>query len=367
MCAPAAGAHERVLAACAFRRPDRIPRIDNFWEVPEGWAERLGEPLEQISDVAIWCPNEGILPTRARRIEEKGGWVYEVDAWGRTVRRRAGAYFSETLEVALPPGADPDALTFDRPDLDLRFALYPPDPQRGAYTAQAATAAALREAKAQHCVFGKTGGPYLRSTYVRGETQFLIDIAADPSLARAIADKVGHLLTAVGVQEIHRWALQETGIWIFDDMAYNNGPMVSPGAFEEIFLPAYRRMIKAYKEAGARYVFFHSDGDVRLLLPMLVDAGIDGLNPLEPRAHMDIVALRRQYPNLILAGGMDNSDTLLRGPAERVRAEARAIIDLGRDGGVIIGTHSISPEIPFELFYAYHETCRTYGVFAGDA
>ena len=64
---------------------------------------------------------------------------------------------------------------------------------------------------------------------------------------------------------------------------------------------------------------------------------------------------------------MDNSDTLLYGPADRVRAEARAIIDLGRDGGVIIGTHSISPEIPFELYCAYHETCRTYGVFGGCA
>ena len=357
---------ERVLAACAFQRPDRIPRIDNFWEVPEGWEERLGEPLERVSDVVIVCPNEGVLPTRARRLEEKNGWIYEVDAWGRTVRRRTDAYFSETLEVVLPLGVDPDAVAFDPPDLDMRFVLGEPAPERGLGPAQAATAAALSEAKRQHCVFGKTGGPYLRSTYVRGETQFLIDIAADPGLARAIADKVGDALTAVGVQEIRRWSLQETGIWIFDDMAYNNGPMVSPGAFERIFLPAYRRMIRAYKEAGARYVFFHSDGDVRLILPMLVDAGIDGLNPLEPRAHMDIVALRRQYPNLILAGGMDNSGTLLHGPAGRVRAEARAIIDLGRDGGVIVGTHSISPEIPFELFSAYHETCRTYGVFSND-
>ena len=365
-------AQERVLAACAFRRPDRIPRIDNFWETPAGWEERLGEPLERVSDVAIWCPHEGVLVTRARRLEEKGGWIYEVDEWGRTVRRRRDAYFSETLEVALPPGADPDALAFDPPDLDTRFAVpsewaCSPAPERGLDTALAATAAALREAKGRHCVFGKTGGPYLRSTYVRGETQFLIDIAADPGLARAIADKVGDSLTAVGVQEIDRWALQETGMWIFDDMAYNNGPMISPGAFERVFLPAYRRMIRAYKEAGARYVFFHSDGDVRLILPMLVDAGIDGLNPLEPRAHMDLAALRRQYPHLILAGGMDNSGTLLRGPAERVRAEARAIIDLGRDGGVIIGTHSISPEIPFELYRAYHETCRTYGVLNGDA
>ena len=221
----------------------------------------------------------------------------------------------------------------------------------------------LRAAKQEYCVFGKTGGPFLRSSFVRGGTQFLLDIAGDPGLAKAIVDKVGRHLTAVGVEEIRRWSLQETGIWIYDDMGSNHGPMFSPASFERILLPAYRRMITAYKRAGARYVFLHSDGDIRPVLDMLLDAGIDGLHPLERRAHMDIVRLRDQYPRLILAGGMDNTHTLLYGPVERIRAEAREIIDLGRDGGVIIGTHSISPEIPVEHFVAYHETCATYGDF----
>jgi hypothetical protein len=212
-------------------------------------------------------------------------------------------------------------------------------------------------------VFGKTGGPYLRSTFVRGEEQFLVDIAADTGLARAIADKVGDHLTAVGVEEIRRWSLQETGIWIYDDMAYNRGPMFSPASFERILLPAYRRMIGAYRQAGAKYVFLHSDGDIRPLLDMLVDAGIDGLNPLERRASMHPAEIRKRYPHLILAGGMCNSDTLINGPVEKVRAEAGEIIDLGRDGGVIIGTHSLSPEVPIENFIAYHDMCRTYGKF----
>jgi uroporphyrinogen-III decarboxylase len=178
-----------------------------------------------------------------------------------------------------------------------------------------------------------------------------------------IADKVGDHLTAVGVQQIRRWSLQETGIWIYDDMAYNDGPMFSPAAFERIFLPAYRRMVGAYKAAGVRYVFLHSDGDVRSLLDMLVDAGIDGLHPLERRAGMDVSAIRRRYPRLILAGGMCNTDTLIHGPIARIEAEAREIIDLGHDGGVVVGTHSVSPEIPVAHFCAYHETCLRYGAF----
>ena len=345
---------ERVLAACQFRAPDRIPRFDSFWEYPDAWRQGLGPP-EGLSDIAIWVPDEGTFPTRARILREEGGWHYRVDSWGRTRRSREGAYFYETLAVPLPEGTDPDAITFDAPDLDQRFL-------RGEATLDD-TALSLRQAKESQCVFGKTGGPYLRSTFVRGEQQFLVDIAGDPVLAKAIADKVGDHLAAVGVEEIKRWGLKDTGIWIYDDMAGNRGPMFSPAQFERIFLPVYRRMIAAYKDAGARYVFLHSDGDVRLLLDLLLDAGIDGLNPLERRANMDITRIRTQYPKLALAGGMCNTDTLMNGPISKIVAEAREIINLGRYGGLIIGTHSISPEIPLEHFVAYHDTCLQYGVF----
>ena len=137
--------------------------------------------------------------------------------------------------------------------------------------------------------------------------------------------------------------------------------MFSPRAFETVLLPAYRRMIAAYRGAGARYVLLHSDGDIRPLLDMLVDAGIDGLNPLERRAGMAIEEIRKLFPRLILVGGMCNTDTLVNGPARRVREEALRIVEMGRDGGVIIGTHSVSPEIPLEHFAAYREVCETHG------
>lgn len=353
--APAMSSRERVLAAFAFQRPDRIPCFDGFWDFPAAWRAVLGDP-QDLSDIAIWYPNEATFPSRARRLKEEGGYRYEVDQWGRVVRHPPGAYFVETLEVPLPEGCDLAKVIFDSPELNHRYLMNQPDAK--------ALARQLAAAKARHCVFGKTGGPFLRSVFVRGEAQFLMDMAADPPLARAIADKVADHLMAVGLQAMRRWNLQETGIWIYDDMAYNRGPMFSPAQFEQILLPAYRRMIRAYKNAGARYVVLHSDGDIRPLLDMLVEAGIDGLNPLEQRAGMDMAEIRRRYPRLVLIGGMDNTDTLINGPIERICAEARTIIDLGREGGVIIGAHSISPEVPLDHFVKYRETCLTYGNYS---
>ncbi len=353
---------ERVLTACAFQPPDRIPRFDSFWELPESWRKRLGD-REDLSDISIWYPDETPFPTRARHLKEEDGYIYEVDGWGRTVRRRTDAFFVDTLEVPVPEATDPDLVRFDPPELDRRYLTGRADPSV-TFENAAEAEQSLATDKRRHCVFGKTGGPYLRSTYVRGEAQFLMDMAADPPLARALADKMADHLTAVGTEQIRRWQLQNTGIWIYDDMAYNRGPMFGPAQFEKVLLPAYQRMIKAYKDAGAKYVFLHSDGDVRPILDMLVDAGIEGLNPLERRAGMDIGELRRRYPRLVLTGGMCNTHTLIKGSKQEIEAEAREIIDLGRDGGIVIGSHSVSPEIPLENFLMYHNVCVTYGNFA---
>ena len=348
---------ERVLTAFMFNQPDRIPRFDNFWEFPEEWARRLG-PREEWSDIAIWVPNEGAFPTRARALKEEDGWKYSVDGWGRSIRERSGTYFVESLEVPIPDGVDPETVQFDPPHLDERYLK--------ADTAEQ-TLAALQLDKARYCVFGKTGGPYLRTTFVRGEEQFLMDIAGDPPLARVLVDKMADHLIGIAREQIQRWSLYDTGVWIYDDMAYNVGPMFNPKSFENVFLPAYRRMVRECKSAGAKYVVLHSDGNIMPILDMLVDAGIDGLNPLEKRAGMDPVAIRNCYPYLILIGGMCNTDTLLNGPTDRIEKETRKLIDLGRNGGFVIGTHSISPEIPLEHFETYDRICRTYGIFGNSS
>lgn len=101
---------ERVLAACAFTPPDRIPRMDGFFEeMPESWTRALGRD-PKLADISVWCPDEGTFPTRARHIRREAGWIHEVDAWGRTIRRKEGAYFAEMVHAPLAEGMDIDAV-----------------------------------------------------------------------------------------------------------------------------------------------------------------------------------------------------------------------------------------------------------------
>lgn len=353
-------AQQRVLRACRFEQPDRVPRFESFRRYPESWRQQLGG-RDGLTDVAIWYPDETPFSSRSQRLKEESGYIYEIDSWGRTLRRATEAHFVETLQNAIGGHSDLEKMEFDPPDFSSRYLTGKSAPAI-TFSSQGEMEQSLRVDKRKHCVFGRTGGPFACSTYLRGESEFLNDIVADPSFAQAIAEKITDHLIGIGRQELCRWDLYETGIWIYDDMADNNGPMLSPTSFEQVFLPSYRRMISAFKSAGASYVFLHSNGDIRGLLDMLIDAGIDGLHPLERLANMDMASIRHQYPKLILVGGMCSARTLVRGTAAEIEAEASEIIDLGRNGGVILGTDSVNPEIPLKNFLIYHECCLRHDI-----
>lgn len=337
---------ERTLAALRFEQPDRCPTFDNFWPEWSGPVRgRYAIPEDtsveehyQVNMMMLY-PEEGPYATRARTVSESDGETIVITPWGVTTRAVEGAYFTEDLDVPIKTPADLDKNPFDPPELESRYenmldpARYQPD---------------------KFCYFVKTGGPYLRNAFIRGTENWLMDIAGDEGFAKELAMRMGRFLTQIGLESLSRWGQYDTGVWIFDDMAYNHGPMFSPDAFERILLPAYAHMVKSWKEAGASFVLLHSDGNIESLIPMLIEAGIDAFNPVEPRSGMDLVRLHKEYgERAAFIGGMCNSVVLPNGPEEAIRSQARGIVEAGRDGGVIIGAHSIGPDIPIEHYEAY--------------
>ncbi len=151
--------------------------------------------------------------------------------------------------------------------------------------------------------------------------------------------------------------------FIGDDIAYKGRLMFSPKFLRETFLPCLKRMMRPLKEAGIR-VIYHSDGDLTEILDDLVEAGIDGLNPIEPAAGMDIGRLKRRYGGrLILVGNVDCSQVLPLGSVEDVRRAVRACVRAASPGGGhFIGSSSeVTPSTPVENVLAFYEACREYG------
>jgi uroporphyrinogen decarboxylase len=141
---------------------------------------------------------------------------------------------------------------------------------------------------------------------------------------------------------------------LWEDMAYKGGSLISPTHVRRYLLPGYRRIVDLVRSRGIDIVFVDSDGNIEELIPIWLEAGINGVWPLEVAAGMDPVALRREYgTDLLLVGGIDKR-ALSQG-REQVHAEVmRKVPELIAPGGYIPTVdHSVPPDVPFDN-YAYY-------------
>lgn len=148
-----------------------------------------------------------------------------------------------------------------------------------------------------------------------------------------------------------------------DDIAYKNGLLFSPAFLRRTFIPMLKRCIEPLHRAGIK-VIFHSDGNLWQILDDLLEAGIDGLNPLEPIAGMELEPLKRRYGHrLILVGGIDCSQLLPLGTPEQIRGAVQHAVQVAAPGGgFFIGSSSeVNPATPLENVLAFYEACRGYG------
>ncbi len=343
---------ERVLAALEGRPVDRLPHDTPFlasftaaWHAQTGHGPEVDIERHYGIDIGIPTADETPFPSRAEVLESGPAGVVRRDGWGRTIRERPGAYFYEVVANAGTSADEILAAEFEDPAADRRYESY------------------LHQV--EHCRrhqlagFAKIGGPYLRTTFWRGEVEYLTDIAADPRLARELADKMADHLLAIALESLRRGGdTKDVGMSMWDDIAYNSGPFFSRPAFERIFMPGYARIVAGCKAAGARYFFFHSDGNINPLLPCLAEIGVDIINPIEPRAGMDVLALSEEYHGrLAFIGGLDNSGVMCFGTPDDVRAHVAPVARAARDrGGLICGMHSVEGDVPLANYEAYWET-----------
>ena len=350
------GSARIVEQALSFQRPEHLPVYDSgFWEeFADNWraARGLG-PDHQLTDAFrqdLFVARAGEQPffSRIGELRREGDWIYSHDGWGRTVRTRPGAQFSQTVDRLLKKPGDLDGIEFDRPDLDERYTQFSADVER--------------EISLGKAVFAKIGGLFIRTSFFRGETEYLIDLAADESFARALTERMAEHLLAIGLESLRRAKGRDVGVFIFDDMCSVNAPMFSPRIFERIFVPIYQRMVSTLKAAGARRVLLHCDGNLTPLLDLVIEAGFDAVNPVEANAGMDVVELLGRYHGrLAFIGGVCNTQVLPGGDLGRIERHIRSIVDAGREGGLVIGTHSIGPDVPVEAFELYRRIVETEG------
>ncbi|HGJ65024.1 TPA: hypothetical protein ENS27_06490 [bacterium] len=147
-------------------------------------------------------------------------------------------------------------------------------------------------------------------------------------------------------------------IFMWEDMSYKNGPLISPAFIREFMLPYYKEMVDFYKQMGASWVTVDSDGDVTKLIPLFIEAGIDGMLPFEVAAGMDIREIRKAFPKFRIMGGIDKREIAKGKDAIDKELESKLPF-MFKLGGYIPGMdHHIPPEVSYNDFKYYLQRCR---------
>ncbi len=195
--------------------------------------------------------------------------------------------------------------------------------------------------------------------YLMGMENLLMSIVTQPELIQALVDlsvdvnlKMAKEVAARGVKIVY------TG----DDYAYTKGPLMSPKHFRELFYPGLKRVIGGFKELGLM-VIKHTDGNLWPILDMIIDSGIDCLDPIDPIAGMDIAEVKAQYGHRVaVKGNVDCAETLTFGTEEEVIAETKEAMRKGMPGGgfILSSGNSIHSSVKPENYLAMLDTWRKY-------
>jgi uroporphyrinogen decarboxylase len=202
-------------------------------------------------------------------------------------------------------------------------------------------------------------------TFLRRIDNFLMDLAANQREVERLLDALieQHLLVlakvcdAVGdIADIVRFG---------DDLGMDQGPFMSPDIYRRLFKPRHRLLCDYVKSHSTMHTFLHSCGSIYRLIPDLIDAGIEIINPVQTSARdMDAEKLKREFGNDITfwGGGADTRGVLNKKNPHEVKEHVKRRLEIFAPGGgfVFNQIHNILPDVFPENIVAMFEAVNEF-------
>jgi hypothetical protein len=278
-------------------------------------------------------------PFEEKVLEETGEFIVKIDSHGVTCRNfKDETSMSEHLEYPIK----------GPPDLEwLRRRFDPTTPGRIAPD-WLERARALRE---QGTLTFINGGMYFAFLNEHMGTEAVLMAYFD---APELIHEVNELQCRLCEQALNTALphFKPDRIGYHEDMAYKNGSMISPAMFREFMTPYYKRVTAITAKYGVNHHLMDSDGDIRELIPLWLECGINDFAPLEVAAGMDVVALRREYGRrIMMEGGFDKR--ILASDKTAIKREFERLTPAIDGGGYLISCDHIVPHNVPLANYAY--------------
>lgn len=196
--------------------------------------------------------------------------------------------------------------------------------------------------------------------YLRGMENLFCDMMCDDPMAELLLDKV----TDMAVRQIE--SLAKAGVdsvYFGDDIGMQRTLMMSESLYCQWLKPRLAKVIKAAKDIKPDIlIIYHSCGYIRELIPHLIDAGIDILNPVQPES-MEFRQIHAEFGDVLsFHGTIGTQTTMPFGTPSEVRQKVFENLDIaGKKGGLFVApTHLLEPDVPIENIVAYIRACAEY-------
>lgn len=363
---------ERITAALHNKMPDRLPISDFFWT---GFMNRGREafgpafdPYREFDlDYVVVNPNMDPTIMDFEVLEELGGDILVKTGFGATIRRRGdlpmphfeGFSVNEPEEMSsftFEPADDPrrlfrngadqinclgDALSMSVPSWDKRVESYYED----------------------FPVFGSVCEPYELCWRCIGTENSLIWMLSDEELFAGFISRIQVFVTGLLKAQIAASRGRLSGIYIWGDVAYRNGMLFSPAIWRKYFKPAVRELIEIAHEAGL-LVIYHGCGNASPIYEDFIEIGLNGYNPLEAKADLDIVKLKEQYGGRLCFVGNYDVREMESGDPIRIKKQFLYKLQAALNGGWILQSdHSVTSGVSPASYALVRSLVDEYGEY----
>jgi uroporphyrinogen decarboxylase len=398
---------ERVLTACKHRQPDRVA-IDFSGHPSSGIAAiaysklrdylglprrtiRVYDPIQQLAIVdedvlekfgvdvldlgrgfaldkeswADWILPDGTpckMPAWALPEKADGRWVFRSKSGRVIAHMPAGALYFEQTYFPFADEKGPTTIREGMQESMWNAVGGPPGPTVS-HEQLKEGARKLRQ-KTDKAILGGFGGNLLETgQFLYRNDNFFVLLAGEPAKAHKFLDD----LVEIHLANLEKY-LAAVGdsidiIKFGDDLGMQSGPQVSPKMYREFFKPRHKLMWMRAKQLANVIVMLHCCGGVRELLPDLIDAGLDAINPVQIScARMDAAELKAEFGKEMVfwGGGCDTQTILPNATPDAVRRHVKEQVRTLSPGGgfVFQQVHNILAYVPPANVVAMFEAIR---------
>jgi uroporphyrinogen decarboxylase len=364
----------RVLAALDHREADRVPIGEFFWTNFLQRAKRELRAGDDFCPYRHWdldlvevTPNMDPHITGIKVLEDSADRMVVKTGFGATIERRESCPMPSFLKFDTETFEQMDALVFDDPEDPRRYSAAIDDQINSvgdAFNFNLPSFVDRVNAYADDFpVFGGVCEPHEEIWRIIGPENVLIKMAEDPARMEKFTERVGDFLVGIVKGQLAAAAGKLTGFYIFGDVAYRNGMMFSPKYWRQVYKPQLTRICDAIHAAGLKAIY-HGCGNASAIYEDIIESGVDCYNPLEAKAGLDVVELKRKYGNRWAFNG--NIDAMILGTndREKVRREVLRKLNAAKGGGYIIQSdHSVPGDVEAATYDYFVKLVREYGKY----